>query len=30
VAEKWRDVRGVVNLWEGTMGELQKNLKEWS
>jgi hypothetical protein len=28
-AEKWRDVRGLVNLWEGTMDELQKNLEEW-
>lgn len=28
-AEKWRDARGLVNLWEGTMDELQKNLEEW-
>ena len=28
-AAKWRDVRGLVNLWEGTMDELRKNLEEW-
>jgi len=29
-AEKWRDVRGLVNLWAGTLDELRKNLEHWS